>query len=286
MLHFKGPSFKWEEGGGLGRPSATEHIKQIFSHTASLSFRLTLIFCHRCLTLWTRGSVTHLQTPLNILQSIIFSYNLNSSRFRSLSLHSQRKHTQPQEPVSGYRTENAYQLTINLRKSRQLCYASVIFVYYSIRVGTCLLLFWASHHPDLISSLPVHHPGLFSNYGNCVSPLIPIWNLKRVTDSLVFFLFSAFHYWAVFIEEHTDQGWSNLYQRHPISWQIQDVLGDWQVGKERQRGRVGRTCVYQLLILEAHMVLHNALPNCLIVLVYILLKITSIKKIIPVKLWI
>lgn len=59
---------------------------------------------------------------------------------------------------------------------------------------------------------------------------------------------------------------------------IQDVLGDWQVGKERQRGIVGKTHVYHLLSLEAHMVLHNALLNCYIVLVYLLLKINSIKE--------
>lgn len=60
---------------------------------------------------------------------------------------------------------------------------------------------------------------------------------------------------------------------------IQDVPGDWQVGKKRQRGAVGRTRVYHLLSLEAHMVLHNALLNCHIALVYILLKINFIKSI-------
>jgi hypothetical protein len=61
-------------------------------------------------------------------------------------------------------------------------------------------------------------------------------------------------------------------------------VGDWQVGMERERGIVGRTCVHHLLSLEAHMVLHNALLNRHIVLVYILLKINSIKKRISAKL--
>lgn len=61
---------------------------------------------------------------------------------------------------------------------------------------------------------------------------------------------------------------------------IQDVVGiqDWQVGREGQR-ELGRTHVCHLLSLGAHMVLPNALLNCHIVFVYIILKIYFIKSI-------